>query len=242
MRRTIEKGLASGLLAVSLASSATANQDVPFSEFDIQHLDIRGLVELPIDGVTAVDNAGQIVFVSSNGRFVFSGQVYDIWQGKPLNTMPDIQQAATHIYLDGMKIHPTDLNTVTMGEGPLEVTMFTDPLCEHCHALATEAKKHLDDFTIHMVVVPALGDKSDELARQLYCSSEGQAEIDALLNGTLGELSTVENCDTTGYDMTLLAAEILGVNGVPFLIHDDGRVSRGRPANFEQWLKVGGGE
>lgn len=236
--------------ALSLSASAQASlpqdnsflesplfAETPFEELSIEHMDIREIIPLPINGMSAIDNAGQVVYASSNGRFVFIGQMYDLWKGSSLNSMEDIQQAATRIYLDGLQLHPSDLNTVTFGNGPIDITIFTDPLCEHCHALANEAKAYQDDYTFYLVVVPALSDESERLSKRIHCAQDPSQATDALLNGTIDLLATRENCDLEGYDKTLLAAEILGVDGVPFLIHQDGRVNRGRPQHLEQWLR-----
>tara|TARA_R110002051_G_scaffold185933_1_gene255310 strand:- start:18 stop:569 length:552 start_codon:yes stop_codon:yes gene_type:complete len=169
------------LAALSLAVTAHASlppanallesplfAETPFEEMSLEHMDIREIIPLPINGMSAIDNAGQVMYASSNGRFVFIGQMYDLWKGTSLNSMGDIQQAATRIYLDGLQLHPRDLNTVTFGNGPIDITIFTDPLCEHCHALANEAKAYQDDYTFYLVVVPALSDESERLSNPPY--------------------------------------------------------------------------
>lgn len=231
--------LTTALLAGSVAAAPVMAQ-TSFEDFDFSDLDIRGVVELPINGMSAVDNGGQVFFTSSNGRFVIVGEIYDLWKGGSLDSMSQIQDAATRIHLDGLDIDTANLNTVSFGTGERTVTIFTDPLCEHCHALTQEAKQYAEDFTFDLVVVPALGDRSHELAKQLYCAEEKETQgVDALLNGTIATLPTVAECDTTGYDRTLMTAELLGVDGVPFVIADDGRVNRGRPSNFADWLYAG---
>ena len=44
---------------------------------------IKEIVTLPIKGIRAVESDGQIVFISDNGRFVITGQIYDVWGKKP---------------------------------------------------------------------------------------------------------------------------------------------------------------
>lgn len=226
--------------ATSSSDTAIENSplfaDVPFEALDIEHMDIRRIIPLPLDGMSAIDNAGQVMYASSNGRFVFIGQLYDLWKGTSLDTMEEIEQATSRIYLEGLRLHPQDLTSTSIGSGPTDITFFTDPLCEHCHALAHEAKAYGDDYTFHLVVVPALGDKSHELAQHLYCAKDPTKGAEALLNGTIDLLISRNGCDMSGYEKRLLAAEILGVDGVPFLIHADGRVNRGRPQHLETWL------
>ncbi|MGP9797058.1 DsbC family protein [Halomonas sp. 86] len=211
--------------------------DIPFEELKHSDMDIRQIIPLPITALSAVNNAGQILYSSGNGRFVFIGQMYDLWRGASLDTMEDIQQAATRIYLDKLQLHASDLNSVTMGHGPTEITIFTDPLCDHCHALAQELKAYLDDYTFYFVVVPALSDESEGLSKRIHCAKEPSQTRDAYLTGTIEQLAQREPCDMEGYEKTLMAGDILGVNAVPFLIHEDGRINRGRPQHLEQWLE-----
>ncbi len=36
---------------------------------------------------------------------------------------------------------------------------------------------------------------------------------------------------------TLVTAQILGIQGVPFIVANDGRISRGRPYDLSAWLE-----
>lgn len=227
------------LLSLALTGGLLAEPVSALELLDIEGAKIDSIVEMPISGMSAVESDGQILYVSDNGRFVLTGQMYDLWYKSPIDSMRQVRDVATRIDMERMGFEPGALNTVTMGSGDKEVVMFTDPLCEHCHALAHEAKAFTDEYTFNFIVVPALGDESNHLAKRVACAADERQALDALLNGTLETLPTREDCDFETYDMTLLAAQVMEVDGVPFLISDDGRVSRGRPQDFADWL---GGE
>jgi thiol:disulfide interchange protein DsbC len=57
------------------------------------------------------------------------------------------------------------------------------------------------------------------------------------MNNTLATLPSKETCDSSQYDQTLLTAHFIGIEGVPFVVAPDGRVSQGRPKSLKSWLE-----
>lgn len=198
---------------------------------------IEDIVKLPIKGIRAVESDGQIIFLSENGRFVISGQIYDLWSQKPLNTMPQMRDVAEYIHFKKMGMNVDILNTISIGYGEKEVVFFVDPRCAVCHKLMNEAKSLVNDYTFKIIVIPALGAESNRLAKALYCAKDKTHAFDALMNSTLGTLPSKADCDLGQYDQTLLMVHFIGIEGVPFIVASDGRVSKGRPKNLKLWLE-----
>lgn len=230
-----KKLLGALMMAGMLSSSVQASSKLEIT--DPRSAKIEDIVKLPIKGVRAIQSDGQIMFLSENGRFVFSGQIYDLWNRKPLNTMTQMRDAAERIHFKSMGMDVDTLNTVSMGNGNKEVVVFVDPLCAVCHKLMDDAKHLTDEYTFKLIVIPALGDESNRLAKNLYCAKDKSHGLSALMNNTLGELSQKENCDIRQYDQTLLTAHLIGIEGVPFIVSPDGRISKGRPTNLKSWLE-----
>lgn len=198
---------------------------------------IEDIVKLPINGVRAVQSDGQIMFLSENGRFVISGQIYDLWSKKPLNTMSQMRDVAERLHFKSMGMDVDTLNTISMGRGGKEVVVFVDPRCTVCHKLMDESKSLVDEYTFKFVVIPALGAESNRLAKGLYCAKDKTNALDAFMNNTTASLPSKETCDPAQYDQTLLTAHFIGIEGVPFVVAPDGRVSKGRPKNLKSWLE-----
>lgn len=198
---------------------------------------IEDLVDLPIKGLKAVESEGQIRFISENGRFVISGQIYDLWSKKPLNTMSQMRDVADRIHFGQIGMDVDTLNTVSMGSGDKEVVVFVDPRCAVCHKLLHEAKSLIDDYTFKVIVIPALGAESNRLSKALFCAKDKTNALDALMNNTIASLSSKTACDPAQYDQTLLTAHFIGIEGVPFIVAPDGRVGKGRPKNLKSWLE-----
>jgi thiol:disulfide interchange protein DsbC len=225
------------LLGMLMAMGAFVQSAQALEITDPSTAKIEGIVKLPIKGMQAVQSDGQILFMSENGRFVITGQIYDIWMKKPLSTIAQMQDAASCIHFKGMGLDVDTLNTVSMGEGPKEVVIFVDPRCGICHELMRDAKFLTKDYTFKFIVIPALGDESNRLAKALYCAKDKRKALDALINNILGTLPAKTPCDFAQYDQTLLAAHLLGIEGVPVVIAPDGRVSKGRPEHLKSWLE-----
>lgn len=117
---------------------------------------IEAIIPLPITGMSAVQSDGQIYFISSNGRFVISGQIYDLWHKKSLDTLVQIRDVSERLNLKEMGMDFRRMNSLSLGHGPHEAVIFVDPRCHICHQLIAEAKPLADQYTFHIVVIPAL--------------------------------------------------------------------------------------
>ncbi|ECU8224391.1 MULTISPECIES: DsbC family protein [Enterobacterales] len=226
-----------GTLLVFGIITGTAHASSKLEITDPRAAKIEDIVKLPIKEVRAVQSDGQIMFLSENGRFVISGQIYDLWSKKPLNTMSQMRDAAERIHFKSMGMDVDTLNTISVGRGDKEVVVFVDPLCTVCHKLMDESTSLVDEYTFKFVVIPALGAESNRLAKGLFCAKDKTNALDAFMNNTLASLPSKKTCDLSQYDQTLLTAHLIGIEGVPFVVAQDGRVSKGRPKNLKSWLE-----
>ena len=235
MQNTFSALLTAAVLAAAAAPAAltAAPIDLP----DVSALQIGGMIKIPVKTMQAVESKGQILFVSENGRYVFSGQMYDLWaKEKTLSTMGQIKASVERLNLKGMGIDIDGLNTMVIGSGSKEVVAFVDPKCGICHKLMTDAKKLGKDYVFKFVSVPALGEESNVLSKRLFCAADKSQRLDAFMNNAIKTLTIQQKCDTGGYDHTLLLATLIPVDGVPFVVAPDGRTNRGYPGNLGKWL------
>lgn len=200
------------------------------------------IVSLPFGKMLAAEGEGKILYMSENGRFVLSGRMIDLWEKKEITSVSQLENVYATINLRRMGFEPEKLNTLIVGSGAKEVTFFVDPTCEPCHALMSEAielsEQNKDQYRFNFIVVPALGDHANLLAKGMFCSTDtDKQKLDALLKNTIPTLTQPESCDTAGYNLTLIGAQSLGIDGVPFLINHDGVPYRGKPANLKNWLE-----
>lgn len=197
---------------------------------------IDDITSIPVNSLRAIESDGQIFYVSENGRYVISGRMVDVLQRKPLDTMSQIKDSVSRLSFDSLKMDIDTLNTVTIGTGPVRVVVFIDPLCPVCMKVMSDAQSLADEYTFKFIIIPALGEKSNVLARRVQCVSDPKALVPSIMSGKLASLPTKPNCVPPGYDMTLVIAHLMGVNGVPFVIAPNGEIARGRPVDLAKWL------
>jgi len=200
---------------------------------------IQDMVTLPVSGVKAVKSNDQILFVSSNGRFVFTGELYDTWYKRKASSMDELRDTGTHIHLDRMNLNVDELNTATLGKGKKDVVVFIDPRCPYCEKIINASYKLLDQYTFKYVIVQVLGEESERLARVTSCASDRKEIIPALLSRSIDELATKPSCtEADSFLKSNLTAEMFGIRGVPYSIAPNGKVNKGLPANLAQWLNA----
>lgn len=208
---------------------------------------IERIVDMGITKVRAVKGKdGAMLFIGDMGRFVFTGNVYDLWQKKQLSTIDDVADAVSRMNLSGLNIRPESLNLARFGTGEKHVTVFVDPLCSWCHKLMDEVVADpglRNEYTFDFLVIPALGEPSRGLARRLFCSESDPVKRFAVLReGKKGIEKLAEApsaCRDEGNQRTQMTATFLGIHSVPFVISPDGRFSRGKPANLRGFLEGG---
>lgn len=197
---------------------------------------LDAITSLTVNKLQAVETNGEILFVSDNGRFVIRGQLTDTWHKKSLDTMAEIKYASEHIDIDVMGLPLNQMNTITISGGPDMIIVFVDPQCSYCKSFIKQAKEKTDKFTFKIVVVPALGAKSNILSKSLFCSSEKNNALQMLLDGKLEDMPQKNNCNTKYYDLTLTVAQLFGIKQVPFFISPDGRYKSGAGSGFWEWI------
>lgn len=205
---------------------------------------IREVVEMNFANARAIQaEDGTLMLVSDNGRYAFTGKVIDIWQKKELTNIDEIWQSVSTIPVKEFGLNPEDSSAMQIGQGPEHVTVFVDPLCGWCNKLVDEVSKDKElqkEYTFDFYVVPALGDESHKLGYRLYCAPESnELKIKAFLAGKDKVEALVENekCDASGYDDMLVAAQMLGIRSVPFVVAPNGRFIAGKPSSMRLFLE-----
>jgi thiol:disulfide interchange protein DsbC len=83
-----------------------------------------------------------------------------------------------------------------------------------------------------------LGDKSRTIVSNLTCAKNQNAAKAQIFSKDFSTLEMDEGCDLNLITRRMLTAQILGVTALPYLIRDDGLISRGFPQlGLEAWLE-----
>ena len=193
---------------------------------------IERIIEMDAEKIRAIRSVdGRTMFMVDNGRFVFVGDMFDMWQRKRLKTMDDIAEAVRKIDLKGAGFDLENANKFSLGKGKKQVTVFVDPQCGWCHKLIEEVSSDaalLEEYAF------------DFVARLFSCTSENdmQKRLEAFQKGAEGieALPLLEKCDGSKYQQTRTSAEILGIHSAPLVVAHDGRFARGKPKSMAAFL------
>ena len=233
--------LAAGLPATRAAETetTTASAQAPESIQTIMR-GITGMQRLPVAGVQMVQAGERVLFVSANGRYVFTGPAWDLWHGARLETLEEGARLAERIDLKRLGLDPATLGALDLGSGESDVVVFVDPRCPHCRSLLDQLPGLAERYRFRLVPLPVLGPDSETAVARLGCLAEKDqaAAREALLADGLDELPAPEGtCGQTAAQRALVTAQLLGIAGVPYLIAPDGRLQQGVPADLESWLE-----
>ncbi|MFZ6765069.1 DsbC family protein [Pseudoroseomonas sp. WGS1072] len=208
---------------------------------------IESIERMPGGQFSAVklNNREGLYFLSSNGRWVLRGNIYDLWQGRELDNLADLRSAAQTVSLSGLGVVWNDLRPTVMGEGERETVVFIDPHCPYCQQLMSQINALVEAdpraYKFVILAVPLLGDRSARTVRNLGCASDQGAARAAMISHRYEpELAEVPNCDLGPMQKRFVLARLIGLEGVPYLIRSDGRPQAGLPPNLALWLSQAG--
>lgn len=224
MRHMI-KGLTGALAAISLAAVAA---DTDFSEVEQS---IRSLApgaasiaisETPIEGLLMVQIEGDIVYATTDGKYLIQGRVLD------METREDLTEAAkAQVRRDLLaKVDTGSQITFAPAEPKYDLMVFTDIDCGYCRKLHAEIDQYNEQgIAIHYMAFPraGVGSHSYDKAVSVWCAGN---QRDALTQAKLGAEPDPAQCDNPIDEQYALGRE-LGVTGTPSLLTSAGQMIPG---------------
>ena len=212
-------------LIMALASAAAASPAAPFGA--------AGRVErLPITGMLKVTQPdGSVVYLSTDRRFVFRGEMTDLWTGTDLS----LGELENRLDLDrnGVSVEKISL---AIGRGQQPLTVFVAPECEQCRTV------------VEMLLEPAalkayrsrvvLLDSSPGGARAnavVWCAADpAEALRSVYLEGRQPKSAAPVGapCDQLGLEQGRSAARLFGIAQLPLLVDANGVGHVGVPSSL----------
>lgn len=185
-----------------------------------------------------VEGSDALYFISGNGRWVVKGEAYDLWAGAALLDFEAVRASTRTVAFAGLGDLWPGLAPVTFGTGETDIIVFADPRCPHCEALIRDLQPFADRYRILVLQIPLLGEDSGRIVRAVHCAADRDAARAAVLAGPrAAPLAPAASCDLGPLQRRLVTAELIGVRGVPFMVHGQtGRFVEGRPDDLAAWL------
>lgn len=217
-------GLTGVLLTVSL--TAVAEDDYSKVEERIRILapnaNSIAISETPIEGILMVQVNGDIVYTTSDGKYLIQGRLVD------MDTREDLTESAK---ADIRKELITGIDTsrqITFApdEPEYELMVFTDIDCGYCRKLHAQMEEYNEQgIAISYMAFPraGVGSRSYEKAVSVWCAENPQ---EAMTQAKQGVDPDPMQCDNPIAEQYQLGQQ-LGVTGTPALLTADGSLIPG---------------
>jgi thiol:disulfide interchange protein DsbC len=227
------------LLPASAASAELSVEERLASMFP--GVEAENISPTPVPGLWEVTLAGQVVYLSEDGRYMMRGDLIDMMADRNLtedrrNAWTSQQLAKVSERLDASRM----VVFAPPGEARHTVTVLTDIDCTYCRRLHRELESyHAQGIEVRYMFYPLSGQGSPgwTKAESVWCSPDRQ---DALTRAKLGEEIEARTCEGTPVQEHYDIGRELGINGTPAILTDKG-VARGYvPADrLAAWLDAG---
>lgn len=228
-----------GFIIWVLAGSLPVHAGTEFSF--VPPKNISSKQKLPLKNLNFVrTKQGLTYLISDDGRYVFQGVLFDVWNGEKIGSIPHMQSLTDRIKLDYLGIDTKKMFTLDLGTGPEEVLIFSDPNCGVCHKLLSKINDSnliKKSFKIHAVITPLLHETSMEKSKALAAMAEKDPEeaLNAFINNSYNN-NGVSDQPVPGIQYNLLVAQALSIQNFPFIINSRGRMHIGMPDDIYMFL------
>ena len=173
------------------------------------------------------EGSDTLVYVTQDFRYSFVGTVIDI-QGRR-NLTEERLIDWRRVDLSGLNFK----NGFQITRGNRKVALFIDPNCPYCKRLLAEIKE-VPDVSVYVFLYPILGLDSRQKSSAIWNSKDKEK---ALITGEMGEIK--EGQDPV--EENLAFGREHGMNSVPTMILEDGRMLKGymTASKIELYLSQG---
>lgn len=172
---------------------------------------IQEVTKTPFPGVWEVRLAGnRLIYSDDSGNYIFQGALIDTRNRVNL-TEQRIEKLTAIAYKD---LPLKDSFKIVKGKGTRQMAVFEDPNCGYCKKLHRELA-NINDITIHVFLIPVLGDDSVDKAERIWCAKDkAKTYLSWMLNNQPPEEAT---CDTAAIARNSKLASEYGIGGTPTL-------------------------
>ena len=223
---------AAALLFLGLASALQADSAPDASSFSAAEAKLRQLApsastiaisETPVPGLLQAQIENEIVYISSDGKYLVQGALLDI--DARVNLTDQARAGLRRDLLDGMD-NPREIVFSPEGDPDYSLLVFTDIDCGYCRKLHEE----IDDYTaagieIKYMAFPraGIGSPSYEKYVSVWCAEDQQAALTLAKTGNDPEPLQCDNPVLEQYEIGQQA----GVTGTPAIVTADGTLIPG---------------
>jgi thiol:disulfide interchange protein DsbC len=172
----------------------------------------------PVPGLYEVTMGGLIAYVSEDGKYLLSGNVYDL--DTQMNLTASRRNAARAKALAG--VSESQMIVFGPSNAKMTVTVFTDIDCGFCRKFHSQiAEVNKAGVRVRYMLYPRTGPGTEswKKAEQVWCSTDRR---DALTRAKRGEPLKSKSCGDAAIKTQYQLGSDLGVEGTPAIFTQNG--------------------
>lgn len=177
----------------------------------------------PVKGIYEVTYGPKIYYVSQDGQYLFTGELFDLKSrtnlteknlaGVRLKTLASVDESSMIVYK-------------AKGEEKHVITVFTDIDCGYCRKLHSGmAQMNELGITVRYMAFPRAGINSASYnkAVSVWCSKDRNKSMDIAKDGKTPDTATCDAPVKKHYEV----GQVMGVTGTPAIVLEDGSLMPG---------------
>jgi len=182
-----------------------------------------GVAPTPVPGMVEVRRGADIVYMSSDGKYVFTGDLYEVSTHKNLTEarQRDLRRSLIN------SVPESQMLVFSPPNPKYTVTVFTDVDCVYCRAFHKQIAvyNHLG-VRVRYVFFPRTGPNTESWfkAEQVWCSADRK---DALTRAKLGQNLPSKVCSDNPVARDYALGEAIGLEGTPGIVASNGAMLGG---------------
>ena len=186
------------------------------------------ITETPVPGIYEAVFGMELIYVSADGRYFFSGDMID---GNTRTNLSENARTGARKTEMSSADPASAISFKAKGDEKYVLSVFTDVTCPFCTKLHKEVPALNDQgVTVNYYAYPrsGVGSGSYKQMVNIWCAEDQQ---DALTKAKDGDQAAAKECDNPVANHFALGRKV-GVTGTPALVTDDGTLIPGyRPAD-----------
>ena len=214
-------------IALSLilaARLAGAQEGAPLSKEDLaatlNGVEARDISDSPVAGVYQVAVGTEVAYVTSDGRYLLEGELYDLKTNSNLT-----EQTREKARVDVLaSVDPATMIVFAPADGQVKhtITVFTDVDCGYCRQFHRDiAEVNALGIEVHYLFYPRTGPDTESWAKaeKVWCSADRNAALTrAKLGGSLPDAICGDTPVAAHYDL----GRRVGLRGTPAIYSSTG--------------------
>lgn len=171
----------------------------------------------PLPGFREAVVAGQVVYISDDGRYLVQGTLYDVVEKRDLG-----QDVMAEVRRRLLATVPASERIVFAPADPLyTVSVFTDVECGYCQKLHHDIEEYNRlGIAIEYLAFPRMGPGTEDFAKMIsvWCAADRGAALTAAKKGRKVEARSCDNPVARHYDL----GRRVGLAGTPMIVTAEG--------------------